>query len=92
MSCGVGHRCGSDRVLLWLWHRLAAVALIQPLSLGTSMCAGCSPLKKKRKEKKEKFHPDDQEGQWQDCLELEVGKSVQSLEAHAISESRNAWG
>ena len=31
-SCGVGWRCGSDLVLLWLWHRLAAVALIQPLA------------------------------------------------------------
>ena len=32
MSCGVGHRHGSDLVLLWLWHRLAAVALIRPLA------------------------------------------------------------
>ena len=26
------HRCGSDLVLLWLWHRLAAIALIRPLA------------------------------------------------------------
>ena len=32
MSCGVGHRCGLDRALLWLWYRLAAIALIQPLA------------------------------------------------------------
>ena len=32
MSCGVGRRCGSDLVLLWLWCRLAATALIQPLA------------------------------------------------------------
>ena len=31
MSCGVGHRRGSGLVLLWLWHRLAAVAPVQPL-------------------------------------------------------------
>ena len=31
-SCRVGHRRGSDLVLLWLWHRLAAVALIQHLA------------------------------------------------------------
>ena len=31
-SCGVGHRCGSDPTLLWLWHRLAAVAPIRPLA------------------------------------------------------------
>ena len=32
MSCGVGHRCGSDPVLLWLWYRPAAVAPIRPLA------------------------------------------------------------
>ena len=31
MNCGVGHGCGSDLALLWLWHRLAATALIRPL-------------------------------------------------------------
>uniref|UniRef100_A0A8D1K461 SRCR domain-containing protein n=1 Tax=Sus scrofa TaxID=9823 RepID=A0A8D1K461_PIG len=24
MSCGVDHRCGSNLILLWLWHRPAA--------------------------------------------------------------------
>ena len=32
VSCGVGRRHGSDPALLWLWHRLAAAALIQPLA------------------------------------------------------------
>ena len=32
VSCGVGHRLGSDLVLLWLWHRPAAVALMRPLA------------------------------------------------------------
>ena len=32
MSCGVGHRCGSDPALLWLWCRPAAAALILPLA------------------------------------------------------------
>ena len=32
MSCGVGRRCGLDPILLWLWHRLGATALIQPLA------------------------------------------------------------
>ena len=31
MSCGVGRRCSSDLVLLWLWHRPRAAALIRPL-------------------------------------------------------------
>ena len=29
-ACGVGCRCCLDPTWLWLWHRLAAVALIQP--------------------------------------------------------------
>ena len=32
MSCGVGHRCGSDLASLWLWYRPAAKAPIQPLA------------------------------------------------------------
>ena len=47
MSCGVGHRCGSDPALLWLWCGLAATALIRPLA----MCHGCSPPQKKEKKR-----------------------------------------
>ena len=32
MSCGIGHRCGSDPALLWLQQRPAAIAQIRPLS------------------------------------------------------------
>ena len=32
MSCGVGHRCGSDLAMMWLWHRLEATAPIPPLA------------------------------------------------------------
>ena len=32
VSCGVGHRQGSDLALLWPWCRLAAAAQIQPLA------------------------------------------------------------
>ena len=32
VSCGVGRRHGSDLALLWLWCRLAAVALIGALA------------------------------------------------------------
>ena len=31
-SCGVGHRCGLDPVLLWLWCRQATAAPIRPLA------------------------------------------------------------
>ena len=49
MSCSIGHRCGLDPALLWLWHKSAAVAPIRPL---TSLCCGCS-LKKTKKKKKD---------------------------------------
>ena len=32
MSCGVGHRQGSDPELLWLWRGLVATALIRPVA------------------------------------------------------------
>ena len=32
MTCGVGHRHGSDPVLLWLLCRPEAAALIRPLA------------------------------------------------------------
>ena len=48
--CGVCHRCGSDPTLLWLWHRLAAVALIQPLAweppYATDVALKTTPTKK----------------------------------------------
>ena len=45
--CGVGFRCGSDHELLWLWRRLAAIALIRPLVWEPSYAAGVA-LKIKR--------------------------------------------
>ena len=32
MSCGIGFRSSSDMVLLWLWHRPVAIALIWSLA------------------------------------------------------------
>ena len=55
VSCGVGRRLGLDLALLWLWHRLATVALIGPLAWKPP-CATSVDLKhthkKKKKEKK----------------------------------------
>ena len=47
MSCGVVHRCGSDPSLLWLWHRLAAVATIKPLVWEPPYAASAALKKKK---------------------------------------------
>ena len=44
MNCGVGHRHGSEPILLWPWYKPAAEALIDP-SLGASICHGCGPEK-----------------------------------------------
>ena len=52
MSCGIGHRCGLDLVLLWLWHSTAAAVAsscsseMTP-SLGTFICLCCSLKSKK---------------------------------------------
>ena len=54
MSCGVGHRRGSDLVLLWLWCRLAAVAMIQPLAWEPPRATGVALESKKRKKAKKK--------------------------------------
>ena len=51
MSCGVGRRRVSDPVLLWLWCRLAAVALIRPLAWEPPHAEGVGLEKKKKKEK-----------------------------------------
>ena len=53
MSCGVGRRCGLDLELLWLWHRPAAVALMQPPAWEPPYAMGAA-LKSKRKKKEEK--------------------------------------
>ena len=50
MSYSVGYIRSMDLVLLWLWHRLAARALIQPLAweLPYAMGAALKRLKKKK--------------------------------------------
>ena len=53
MSCGVGHRLSSDPKLLWLWRRLAPVALIGPLAWEPPHAVG-SALKRQKKKRKGK--------------------------------------
>ena len=54
MSCGVVHRHGSDLVLLWLWCRLAATALIGPLAWEPAHATGMTLEKTKKERKKRK--------------------------------------
>ena len=50
MSCGAGHRPGSDLMLLWLWYRLAAKAPTQPLAWVSPYAVGAALKKTKEKE------------------------------------------
>ena len=52
VSCGVGHRHGSDLALLWLWRRQAATAPIRPLAWELPYAAGVAlrRIKKKKSE------------------------------------------
>ena len=50
--CGVGHRYGSDLALLWLWHRLAATALVGSLAWEPPYAEGVALKKKKKRQKK----------------------------------------
>lgn len=53
VSCtGVGRRCCSDPMLLWLWYRLAAAALIRPLAWKLPYAAGVALKKEKKSETK----------------------------------------
>ena len=50
MSCGIGHRCGSDLALLWLWCRLAAIAPNRPLAWEPPYAARAALKRKKTKQ------------------------------------------
>ena len=52
VSCGVGHRRGSDPALLWLWRRLAATAPIRPLAWEPPYAAGVAQEMAKRQKNK----------------------------------------
>ena len=54
MSCGVGRRHCSDPVLLWLWRRLAATALIGPLAWEPPYATGVALKRQKDRQKDKK--------------------------------------
>ena len=60
MSCGVDLRGGLDPILLWLWHRPAAVALIQPLAWKLPY-ASCTALKNKNQQASKKVRKGERE-------------------------------
>ena len=60
MSCGVGCRRGLDLVLLWLWHRVTAVAPIGPLAWEPPYAVGAA-VKRQKDEKKKKEEEEEEE-------------------------------
>ena len=55
MRGSVSHRCSLDPALLWLWCRLAAVALNQTLVWELPHVTGVALKSKKKKKKKKKI-------------------------------------
>ena len=55
MSYGVGHRHDSDLMLLWLWRRPAATALIRPLASEPPYATGVALERPKKKKGKRKY-------------------------------------
>ena len=56
MICGVGRRQGSDPVLLWLWRRPMATALIQPLAWEPPYAIGAAQeMAKRQKDQKKRI-------------------------------------
>ena len=54
MSCIIGHRCGSDPTLLWLWCRPAATAPPGRLAWVVLYAMGVALKRQKTKDKKKK--------------------------------------
>ena len=54
-SCRLSCKCSSDLALLWLWHRLAAAALIWPQTWELPYVMGAAIKNKNKKFKKRKY-------------------------------------
>ena len=93
MSCGVGHRCGSDPVLLWLWRRQVATAPIGPLAWELPYAAGAAQeMAKKDKKKKRKKNINFLShgvGGSSVCIELSPLLKVQSGQNEGVSQGHN---
>ena len=77
MNCNVGHRHGSDLVLLWLWWpRPVATALIWPLAWELPYAAVVS-LKKEKKKKKQSYP-----------IVTAIGKQLEKQTRHGLQSIR----
>ena len=80
MSCGVGCRCSSDMMLLWLWCRPAATAPIQPLAWKFPYAESVA-LKSKKKKKQKKTENSGKVIEW---TLFSVRSNLQSSPKHTV--------
>ena len=83
VSCGIGHRCLLDLVLLWLWCRPVATATIWPVGWELPCAKGAAPKtwRKRQKNKNKK-----QWEEWHLCKNLLISGAI--LHLYKIS---NTW-
>ena len=83
VSCGVGSRHGSDPVLLWLWHRPAAVALIGPLTWEFPHAKSGSGKRKKKITCKQRV--------WECSLTMEEPLAFANLLLSLVADHPHQW-
>ena len=89
VSCGVGRRCSLDLALLWLWCRLAAIALIRPLAWEPSYATNTALKKAKKKKKSEKVKKKNGNQNYNEILFLSEWLSLKSLKITNVVEKGN---
>ena len=62
MSCAIGHTCGLDPVLLWLWRGPVVTAPIRPLAWEPPYATGAAQEMSKKKKKSKKGNSNSEKG------------------------------
>ena len=88
MSCGVGHRHGSDPALLWLWRRPEATDPIRPLAWEPSYVTGAA-LEMAKRQKKNNNNIFKEFPSWLRGNELTVSMGIQVQSLASLSELRS---
>ena len=101
MSCGLSHRHGLDLALLWLWCRLSAAVLIQPLAWELLYAVDVALKGQQKKKKKRKEGKPNVKESWDQTVggaalgTHYAGPMGVSAHAHHISSSElktTRWG
>ena len=82
LSCVAGCGCSLDPTLLWLWCRLAAAALIQPLAWEPPCATGVALKMKEREEGRKKRKKEGREGEREKTMHRmgEIGRGGKRVE------------